>query len=326
MKKLLVSTLLAGCICLSLAGCTEPSGGGTGINENTDPITLQGERVDQSAWNSAFNAADNYSIKQRVNAPSTAKDGTMFESKVIMYQIDGEKMHMELVAGEREAEAYLKLCDGDICLWQRTREGGEWSEWSGAKYSAEDFGEAAMGNTAFLKDYFAHFNYSENEKGYEATTMSEKIHEYVGNLVNQSQTEVQDFSLEKFVLKINGGRPSACIFDLSFVDNTNPDTQEPEVEQEPEGEADGEQKPSPDPESQIPQPETGNPQEPDPSLETARLQKPPQTRDEAQEGGKIDLQISQLYFNYGTTKVTLPNDLPDLSGAPRQYVPQPYTR
>ncbi len=219
MKKILIPMLVASALCISLAGC----GGNdetADITENTDPVSITSEKVDRTAWNAAFTAEPNYSVKSVVTMSETENGTTMSQVATYVYHFTADKISLTMRVAEGgktayEAEGYLEVDGKEVTFWQRYKEADEkdWSEWDRETYEKSDLPEifSVAGGLTFAKDNFANFSYSDADKGYLATAsglteMKTELSGAFGSLLGEDLS-----APSKVILKINGGKPSACI-------------------------------------------------------------------------------------------------------------------
>ena len=280
MKKAMV--ILLGAM-VALCGC---AGTGTAsVDGNTDPVALKSEKVEESGWNKALSSErENFTVRS-VATTYTADGKAAAETKLI-YRFDGDKLNFELSSSEGGkatfvAEAYIETSDTACRIWQRTKEAGKWTDWEGDEMEPEVLGGVLgiAGDYGFAKNRFALFSYSDAEGGYTATangltTMKTELGTLAENVLEQLGGDAE-FTLGKFVIKINGGKQSASIFEIVI--------QPAARDAAPEGGA-----------------ENGD-GTPDGGTE-APAAKPARVR------------LTQLFYDYGTTKVTFPKDLPALGG------------
>ena len=322
MKKVLIPVLLASAMCVGLAGCGNKEGENNNnnnnnnnntnptvtITENTDPKTLVGEKVDRTGWTAAFADESNYTMKSVVTSDLTQNGNTMSESVTLIYRFTADKYQLALSMKEGgkmifEAEVYMEL-DGDtVSMWQRGKEGTEWSEWDGETYNKEDLGEifGLTSDLSFLKENYANFSYVDADKGYSATAsglseMQEELDAFAESILGILSDDSLQFDLSKFVLKLNGGKPGACLIDLTLTaeEAATPETRDNEGETPESGE----------------QPEGGNDGD-----------GADQTPDEGENGDTMpetpapitgNIALTQLFYDYGKTTVTRPENLPSL--------------
>ncbi len=309
MKKMITSVLLVLALCAGIAGCggngtNENNTNGTTVTESTDPKLLVGEQVDRTAWKSAFTDEQNYTVKSVVTSNVTKNGHTMSEDVTLVYRITADKclltIHTKGESGSAfDAEAYIEIGEDGVSMWERSKEGANWTEWDGELYPKEGFFEmfSLSNDLTFLKDAYANFSYSEKEKGYEATAsgltaLQSDLDDFASNILDMTMEEVGDVTLGKFVLKLNGGKPGACLADLT-------------VSAQPEARDDG--TPTPDGEGDG---QGTQPQEPQQPGDTGSGDG--QDTPETPATGSIAL--TQVFYDYGKTTITRPEKLPVLSG------------
>lgn len=298
--------------CALLAAC----GGEGGVTAKTDPVALRSEKLSEEAWTSAFESADNFCMKMVIKSAQTEKEATMSEVTTVDFCNDGDRVRAEITvrSGEEttfEAQSYADLT-GEHAIWSRTKADGEWSEWDSETYTSEQFAQFFGGFSApsFARDNFSAFAYSDGERGYEATqeglsSIGSAVDDYLSAALSQTPVDVGGVSAEKCVLKFTDGKPSACLFEAGVNDGAEARSKEPRHEHIPP-------LPRPLPLPHIcftrhgrlpriliritPRPRTAEPTEPDvPETPVSRIA------------------VSQLFYNYGKTRVTFPEDLPPLN-------------
>lgn len=340
MKKAFVPVLLAGALLATMAGCGKGNEN-TAVTENSDPAEITSEKVDRTAWTSAFKSEPNFSVKSVVNVDLTQDGETRRETVTYVYRFTADKiaLTMKMAEGGKpiyEAEGYLETKGDAVSFWQRAKESDEkeWQSWDGETYEKKDLPEifSVMEGLSFAGDNYANFSYSDAEKGYLATTsglaeMQGELNDAVSALLAGTVGDLDGIGLEKLVLKINGGKPSACILSAE-IEGAQDDTQEgtqnggsqngsqegnqngsQEGMQEgnQNGAQDGMQEGAQDPASGARDgAETGNGDTMSGEEGDGNL---PET---APAAGKVTL--TQLYYGYGTTSVTRPEGLPSLDG------------
>ncbi len=335
MKKV-ITLLLAGTVCLTLAGCgdpkEEPPKGETPsvtVTESTDPVSLTSEKVDRTAWTGAFSKADNYGVKSVITVEETENGQTMSETITLAYRFDGDKVKMDLTLMEDGktsyvAEGYLEFTDDEVAVWQRAKENDGWTEWDGETYSKTELSEvfSLADGLNFVKDKYANFSYDNTEKGYLATTsgltaMQESINGFLENVFSQAGGDAEDFDVAKFVVKVNGGKPSACIAELSskapapeardmlpMDEEGGPNGSEtaPGAPGDSETESGGGTKPGTGPDGGGTDPDGSTDPETDPD------------GGETEPGGEsvpeVKIKLTQVYFDYGKVRVSKPSDIP----------------
>ena len=307
MKKMMIPLLLAGTMCFSLAACgpKDDNGGENGgttvtITENTDPVTLTGEKVDRTAWTSAFGTETNYTVKTELAMNLTEGEETTKSTMTLVYRFTQDKYFFTInmktgKATTFEAEAYVEL-DGDtVSMWQRTKESGskEWSDWDGEEYQKEDLGDmlSAIGDLSFAKENYANFSYSDTDKGYAATAsgltaMEEKLESFVEGILSQLPADAADVDITKLVLKIVGGKPGALLMDLKV-----------EMEEADELTRDNDMLPEED--------EDETPDDGDDDTTPGE--------DETKPAPTATINLTQIFYNYGKTEISRPENLPSLS-------------
>ena len=301
--KQAVTLLIAGAMLLTLAGCgdpnSEPPKGETPpvtVTESTDPVTLASEQVDRTEWTGAFSDADNYGVKSVITVEETENGQTMSEVITISYLFDGDKVKMDLTLQEDGktsyiSEGYLEFTQDEVTVWQRAKEDTEWIEWDSENYSKSEFAEmfGVSDGLEFVKDKYANFSYNNTEKGYLATTsgltaMQESIETFLMNWLSQADSDADGLDISKFVVKVNGGKPSACIAELAS------------------------KAPAPEARDMLPMDENGG-ASPDGS-ETS-----PDGGNDSNPDGEtgpttVKIKLTQVYFDYGKVNVTKPTDIP----------------
>ncbi len=290
MKHIGISLLLAGAIlCVPLAGCTSPSDeNNVTVTENTDPVALKGEEVTREKWNAAFSAQESYTAKVVLKLDQTEKEAPMSETTTVIYEFDGDNIHV-LMNGDTQGEAYVSIEGEEATLWSRSKEGADWTEWSGESYPLSALTEipvlASLDGFGFLKDRYSDFSYGSEEKGYVATGSGlGGLQTDVCKLLSAALDELGEdvtCDAESFVVKLNGGKTSAYLIHAAV-------TSQAESEAPPEDEAEGGAG------------QDGSPKEDGP-------------KEEGPVGTNAKIVYTQLFYGYGDTKVTLPKDLPEVS-------------
>ena len=313
MKKVL-TLLLAGAICFTLAGCggandKDPADETVTVTENTDPVTLASEKLDRTAWTGAFTDADNYGMKSVVTVESTENGQTMSEVITFIYKFDGEKVALNMTMAENgtaafEGEAYLEISGENVTVWQRNKENEGWTDWDSEQFSMEELG-SVFGLTdglTFVKDEYANFSYSDADKGYLATAsglteMKEPLDAFLEGVLSPAG-DASGFEIAKFIVKANGGKPSACIAEMTakapapdardmlpIGGGANPkDTASPDDTTSPDDTA--------SPDGNAPGQDEGNGDTPAP--ETPATQ---------------NIKVTQVYFDYGKVTVEKPEGI-----------------
>lgn len=311
MKKIMsILTVLSACALL--AAC----GGNGDINENTDPVALESEKVTKEQWATAFASQENYCMKTLITSSKTENEAIMSEVTTIDFCNDGERicLTLETKSGDEtvlEAEAYAELGE-EHAFWTRSKEGdGDWSEWKTETFSSEQFADFFGGYLAptFARDSYSAFSYSESEKGYEATeegltSIESAANAYISAALAQSSVDAEDLTAEKFVLKFKDGKPSACLFDLGAkATDTAESTKEPRREHIP---------PMPHP---VPLPHIGLSRHGRLPRILIRIRPVPREPigPDVPETPAVSISCSQLFYNYGKARVTFPEDLPPLN-------------
>lgn len=305
MKKIMC-TIAVLSACALLAAC----GGGSEVNEKTDPNTLATDKVAEKQWAEAFAAQNNYCVRTTVTNTSTAKDATMSEVTTIDYCNDGERVHvlMSLKEGENtlfEAESYADLAEKKA-IWSRSKEDGKWMEWDSETYTSEQFAEFFEGFQipAFARDRFAQFSYSESEKGY---TMSagelpkSAVSDYIASALSNTDVGGEDLEAEKFILKFKGGKPAACLFEAAQRQESGQTAYE-----DPMGKALFWR-------SLLPEIHfSRHGHIPRILIEIRPLPRETESVPDAPEEPAGRVSCSQLFYNYGKVRVTLPEELPPI--------------
>lgn len=312
MKKIITAALFAACGCAVLAGCGPANGGS--VTEKTDPTELMGEKVKDTEWGSVFEQEKNYCVKTVVKSGSGENGDTMSEQTSV-YCFDGERGHLEMQekSGGKtttEAELYVEFGE-ELTLWQRSKgEDGKWGEWDTETYSAEAYAAffAGFEIPVFAKDQSSNFEYSESDKGYVVTesgltAMQETLESFVQGVLEHTDTAAEKAAAEKFVLKINDGKPSACICEVRSDEEELP-AQDSEMRQR--------MRPVPMP---VPVPRLRHPAGKrsaiGPQLFGTKTQDEDDPESQPDASAKSErFTITQLYYNYGKVRVELPQDLP----------------
>lgn len=356
MKQAFLSTLLAGALCLSLTGCNffgggennGENGGNNGgnngnnnatvtVTENTDPVSLKGEKVDRTEWTNAFGTTENYSVKSAIKMTLTENEDTMTANVTLIYRITADKMSISMTYKEgdqtAQAEAYAEIKGDTVTLWDRTKEGGDWSEWDGEEYSKTEVSQMfdLGGNLGFAKEQYANFSYSDADKGYTATasgltSMKEALDKFAEGLL--AQLPDVDAEIAKVVLKLVGGKPGALLMDMTIgTSGQASPAQEGSQEQdgapgqEEDGGTPGQSGGTPGQEEDGGTPgQSGTPgQEEDGGTPGQGGGTPGQGgSEEPSQSGTVSL--TQVYFDYGKTAITRPAGLPEAgqeSGSPK---------
>ncbi len=314
MKKAMV--ILLGAM-VALCGC---AGTGTAsVDGNTDPVALKSEKVEESGWNKALSSErENFTVRS-VATTYTADGKAAAETKLI-YRFDGDKLNFELSSSEGGkatfvAEAYIETSDTACRIWQRTKEAGKWTDWEGDEMEPEVLGGVLgiAGDYGFAKNRFALFSYSDAEGGYTATangltTMKTELGTLAENVLEQLGGDAE-FTLGKFVIKINGGKQSASIFEIVIQPAVRDAAPEGGAENG-DGIPDGGTENGGGAESGNGNggSESGGGETPDGGTEA------PDGGTEAPAAKPARVRLTQLFYDYGTTKVTFPKDLPALGG------------
>ncbi len=223
MKKSLVCALLTGAMCMTFAGCD--LFGKTGVTEKTDPASIVGEKTDREGWEKAFAPQGDFGLRTVIRTDKTEEEGPMSETLTLDYRFASDKIAVTVTqaAGGKtlyETEGYAEVDDG-VTFWQRSREGGEWSEWESETYAKEDLSQifGAEEGLSFAREHFADFSYDEASMGYAATASGlEEMAEELGVFSEHLLSVGGDGEIpaaKSFVVKLTDGRPSACLLDFS---------------------------------------------------------------------------------------------------------------
>lgn len=288
MIKRFMPALALGALCAVLAGCAFTADDlSTGVTESTDPVALRGEKVEAKDWDNALSETKNFSVKSTVSFPEGI-EGSEAASMTVVYRFADDKAYLTMNScmGEEceQGEAYAELGE-KVKLWSRSKDADGWTKWYVDEYEPQDLAYLFGGVNGFdfAAGKYGNFEYDDAAKGYLATkeglgAMETSLNSFAGNVLAMF-TEEENFTTERFVLKFNGGKTSACLMDLSISG-------------------------TPAPQSRDQEPENGgtSPEEPAPEDGTS--------------GEKVT--VAQLYFDYGKTEVELPEDLPALDGTEPQ--------
>lgn len=215
MKKIAIAMLLlAASTTLFACGPSNPT------NENTNPEEVRGETLSEKDWEEVFSERTNYSVKSKV-CMRTGNGGTMSEVATYLYTRDGDIARVQLkMSGEGtdagESEVFLRYGE-QITMWERAKEDGTWGEWQSEDYPPADFGyiDGMCGNLTCLKEEYRDFSYDETERGYVAA--GEKLQPLAETLSFRYTTLLavaEDAVPVKAVVKAQGKKPSACILDF----------------------------------------------------------------------------------------------------------------
>ncbi len=293
-------------VCALLSAC----GGGGNVTAKTDPVALKSEKVEEEGWELAFAPQENYCMHAVIKA-SEGEDGATESKTVIDFCNDGERAYAKMTAkggeeGTFEMQSYADLKEGTV--WSRTNDGDKWTEWDSETYTSEQFAEFFSPFRApdFARDRFADFAYSESENGY---TMSEDalsnsregVDEYIASLLAETPADLGDATAEKAVLKFKDGKPSAFLFEATTPEESEETARGreelPLFERFPAFEVSLSRhgrtpriliRIRPIPRTPLPK-ETEVPQRP-----------------------ALHISSTQLFYNYGKARVTLPADLPPI--------------
>ena len=305
MKRIMfVLPILA--VCTLFSAC----GGGENVTAKTDPVGLKSEKVEKEGWENAFASQENYCMHAVIKASEGENEGTMSET-VIDFCNDGERAFAKMTAkgGEEstfEMQSYADLKEGTV--WSRTDDGDKWTEWDAETYTSEQFAEffAPFRAPDFARGQYADFSYSESENGYtmSATALSNSpngVDEYIASLLAGTPADLGDVTAEKAVLKFKDGKPCAFLFEA-----TSPEESEDAMRERED----------PTLFDRFPAFEVGLSRHGRMPRILIRIRPIPRTPlpKEAEVPQKPALHISstQLFYNYGKARVTLPSDRPPL--------------